>query len=185
MSKFLYKYDINKYLDKAKELILKDYPWVTEDMLDTGYEYKIEKVGNIYEFVAYYEDHKAILDWIKSDKDFYNLLKSRCESNIERHNPIIETFKMPIDNGTSVHGWYLERYEFNKHFYGGYSAFVQAGDRTTGGSRTFFIPNDYFDGTYYEFLDKYLELVPTNHFGMSREEFEDNKELAKFLGFNK
>ena len=65
---------------------------------------------------------------------------------------------------------------------GGYSVFCQAGDRVAGGSRTFFIPPDYFNGTYDEFLDKYIELVPSV-FGFTKEELAEIPELKKFLGY--
>lgn len=189
MSKFLYKYDINKYIDKVYKDVLDLYPWATIDMIKDKYEYAIEKEGNHYEFVSYFknqdgEKSRSVLDFLKTTDDFYELVKNRCEDTLIWNTLIVDTFKMPIESGTSLHGWYLERYEFNKLSTGGYSSFVQAGDRTTGGSRTFLIPQHYFDGTYYEFIDKYVCLVPPNHFGMSREIFEDNKDLAKFLGFS-
>ncbi len=188
MSKFPYKYDINKYLEKAKEIIFDSYPWATEDMLDDKYEYKIEKVGGVYEFVSYYHNYdgeilRKVLTWIKSDSDFYDYIKDMHEYSIQSKNPKYKTFKVPISCGTMLHGWYLERYEFNKHFYGGYSAFVQAGDRVTGGSRTFFIPQDYFDGSFDEFLDKYVKLVSPGAFGMSKEDLKNAEGLKKFLGF--
>ena len=188
MIKFLYKYDINKYLDKAYKEIMNLYPWATIDMIKGRYEYAIEKEGKHYEFVSYYktlegEKARSVLDWINTTDEFFDLVKNRCEDTLVWNTMIVDTFKMPIEYGTSLHGWYLERYEFNKLSTGGYSVFVQAGDRTTGGSRTFLIPQNYFDGTYYEFLDKYFELVPSNHFGISREELEQNKDLIKFLGF--
>ena len=83
-----------------------------------------------------------------------------------------------------ISGWYLERYEFNEHKLGGYSAFVQAGDRVAGGSRTFFIPDSYMKGTYEEFLDKYCELVP-GYFGLGKADLINDKGLKEFLGFKK
>lgn len=186
MAKFIYKYDINKYLDIVYKKVFKLYPWANIDIVKE--EYTIEKIDKKYEFVYYYKNYdgertKRVLDWVKTTDDFLNYVMGSIEDALIWNTPIKETIKIPIERGSSVHGWYLERYEFNKLTTGGYSVFVQAGDRTTGGSRTFLIPQDYFEGTYYEFLDKYVYLVPPDHFGISREELEINKELAKFLGF--
>ena len=186
MGKFIYKYDINKYLDKVYKRVLELYPWTNMDIIKE--EYEIEKIGKKYEFVYYYENYdgertRRVLDWVKTTDDFFDYVIGSIEDSLIWNTPIKETFKMSIERGTSLHGWYLERYEFNKLSGGGYSVFIQAGDRTTGGSRTFLIPQHYFNGTYYEFLDKYISLVPPSHFGFSREEFEEDKELAKFLGF--
>lgn len=186
MGKFLYKYDIDKYLDEAYKKVFDLYPWATKDMLDNRYKYAIEKEGKHYEFIEYYsqdgKEYRRVLDWIKDTKGFLDYIKNNCENHFCWVNPIKETYKPPIEYEKMVSGWYLERYEFNKLLYGGYSVFVQAGDRTTGGSRTFLIPQYFFNGTYYEFLDKYFELVPA-YFGMGRKELETNKELVKFLGF--
>ena len=188
MTKFKYKYDINKYLDDVYKKVFELYPWADKDIIKNKYEYFIEKENNHYEFISYFDNYdgkkyREVLDWLKTTDDFYKLVIGRIEDSLIWNTPIKETFKMPVERGSSIHGWYLERYEFNKLITGGYSVFVQAGDRTTGGSRTFLIPQDYFEETYYEFIDKYLELVPPSHFGMSRVDLEDNKELAKFLGF--
>ena len=189
MKKFLYKYDINKYLDKVYKKILELYPWTNIDMIKCDYEYAIEKEGKNYEFICYYknqngEKSRRVLDWIKTTDHFCEYLKNEIEDSLIWNTTIKETFKMPIESSVSLHGWYLERYEFNKLSTGGYSVFVQAGDRTTGGSRTFLIPQDYFDGTYYEFIDKYVKLVPPSHFGLSIEELQENKDLSNFLGFD-
>lgn len=186
--KFPYGYDINKYLDKAFDLIKETFFWVRKDMFDERYEYDIEKEGNRYEYIVYYTDQdgektRRVLDWCKKPKDFYNIVKSDNEYKITSYNPIKETFKVPIDCGKDAGGWYLERYEFSSHEQGGYSVFVQAGDRVTGGSRTFYIPQDYFKGTYDEFLDKYVKLVYPRAFGMSREDLDNTKGLKEFLGF--
>ena len=51
MNKFLYKYDINKYIDKVYETVLDLYPWATIDMIKGKYEYAIEKENNV---IAYW-----------------------------------------------------------------------------------------------------------------------------------
>ena len=61
---------------------------------------------------------------------------------------------------------------------------VTAGDRTTGGSRDFFITPDCFEAkTYEEFLDRYLEIVPESSFGLGKKDILPDKELQKFLGY--
>ena len=79
--------------------------------------------------------------------------------DFEIANPVKESINVPTSN-TCSGDWYLEAYRIRKHKLGGYSAFVQAGNRSAGGSRTFFIPASYFKQIWDDFLDKYLELVP-------------------------
>ncbi len=186
--KFPYGYDVNKYLDKAFEKIKETFFWVRKDMFDERYEYDIEKEGNRYEYVYYYtnqdgEKSRTIMDWCKTPESFYDIIMTQNEYKIVSYNPIKETFEVPIESGNVIHGWYLERYEFNSHELGGYSVFVQAGDRTTGASRTFYIPQDYFKSTFDEFLDKYVKLVYPGSFGMDKEDLKNTKGLKEFLGF--
>ena len=101
---------------------------------------------------------------------------------IEDENPVTETFDVPASNRLSG-GWYLETYRLQKHQLGGYSAFVQAGNRSAGGSRTFFIPPAYFKLPWEEFLDKYLELVSPGPFYVGRDDLENAKGLKEFLGY--
>ena len=61
---------------------------------------------------------------------------------------------------------------------------VTAGDRTAGGSREFFITPYCFEAkTYEQFLERYLEIVPENSFGLGKKELLPNEELKKFLGY--
>lgn len=179
--KFPYGYDVNVYIDKAIEKMKYTYFWVKKDILDKRYTFSIEKSGNKYQYYYTYEDNdKRVIEG--DGEEFINQIIWFNEWAVEDANPVKDVFEVPGQEGKCSHGWYLERYEFRSHVLGGYSVFCQAGDRTTGGSRTFFIPNEYFDGTYYEFLDKYIELVPP-HFGFTKEELSDIPELANFLGF--
>lgn len=186
--KFPYGYNINKYLDKAFEEIKETFFWARKDMFDERYKYNIEKEGNRYEYVFYYTDQdgeklRSVLDWCDTPEKFYSVVMSHNEYKITGYNPVKDIFKIPFDYGKDLHGWYLERYEFRSHELGGYSVFVQAGDRTTGGSRTFYIPQDYFDGTFEEFLDKYVKLVYPGSFGMDKEDLRNAEGLKEFLGF--
>lgn len=181
--KFPYDYDINKYLDKALEKLKETYPWAELKMLK--YKYEIEKENNKYEYISYYKWNDGEIERKIIDGDGEEFIERIINDNyywIEDANPIKETFKFPLPTGVELHGWYLERYEFNKHIKGGYSAFVQAGNRSTGGSRTFFIPPKYLEGTFEEFLDEYIKLVPAS-FGLTREDLRKIDGLKEFLGF--
>ncbi|MCR5148316.1 MAG: hypothetical protein K6C35_05025 [Eubacterium sp.] len=91
-----------------------------------------------------------------------------------------------VPGGTAdLNGWYLEKYIISRLQTGDYKVYVQAGNRTTGGSREIFITPYCFEAeSYEEFLDRYLEIVPGNAFGMSKEDLLPNKELRQFLGYD-
>ena len=186
--KFPYGYDVDKYIDKALDIMKETYSWATRELFNKQYSYNIEKVNDEYEYVEYYRWNDGTVDRKVQAKDAKEFIQQIINDNsywIEEYNKVKETYKVPSQEGKMVSGWYLERYEIRSHELGGYSAFVQAGDRTTGGSRTFFIPPKYFEEeTYDKFLDKYLELVP-GYFGMGKSDLINNKELKKFLGYKK
>ncbi len=182
--KFPYGYDVDKYIDKAIEKMAYTYPWVKKEILDKRYEYVIEKINNSYQYAYIYHwsdsSEKTILK-IDGEKFIEQIMWDQ-EHVVQEYNKIKDVFVVPGQSGKILHGWHLENYEFRSHKLGGYSVFCQAGDRVTGGSRTFFIPPSYFDGDYDEFLDKYIELVPSS-FGFTREELANIPELKKFLGY--
>ena len=183
--KFPYGYNVNKYIDKAIEEMKYTYPWVNKEQFDKRYEYLIEKIDNRYQYVYKYHWQDSSIDKNILDVDgkgFIEQIIMHQEDIVQEYNEIKEVFVVPGQSGKSVHDWHLENYEFRKHKLGGYSVFCQAGDRVTGGSRTFFIPPSYFAGTYEEFLDKYIELVPPS-FGFTKEELSKIAELKKFLGY--
>ena len=110
------------------------------------------------------------------------LLASDHDWELERANPVKESFSVPAT--TKCWGdWHLEIYQIRKHELGGYSAYVQAGNRSAGGSRTFFIPRSYLKLPWEEFLDKYLDLVSPGPFYVSRANLENAEGLKEFLGF--
>ena len=185
--KFPYGTDIDIYIDKALEKMQFTYPWATRELLDEKVSYAIEETDGQMEFVRYYTwdsgrtdrevkdlEKRSIVDYIAGDQAWY----------IELANPEKDVFEVPFEYGTDAHGWTLERYEFRTHVLGGYSSMVQAGNRSTGGSREFFIPPSYLEGTFSEFLDKYCEMVPGGAFGLYREDLENTPGLKEFLGFN-
>ena len=182
--KFPYGYNVDKYIDKAIEKMKYTYPWVNKKIFDKRYKYSIEKIDNNYEYISTYHYNKeTIRNILKCDGEkFIQEIIYNQEYAVEEANPVKEVFKVPGQSGKILHDWHLENYEFRSHVLGGYSVFCQAGDRVTGGSRTFFIPNDYFKGDYNEFLDKYIKLVPPS-FGFTKDELLNIPELKTFLGY--
>lgn len=183
--KFPYGYDVNTYIDKALEQMKKLYPWAKKTMLRKNWSYAIEQVDGEYQFVTYF-------DWGKNDierqvlncdgEEFIETIIDHHHDWIEDENPVTETFDVPA-SCRCLGGWNLETYRLQKHQLGGYSAFVQAGNRSAGASRTFFIPPANFKLPWEEFLDKYLELVPPGFFYADRDDLEKAKGLKEFLGY--
>lgn len=186
--KFPYGYDVNKYIEIAYSKLKEKYPWFKEEMVNTKTKYTIEKISNKYKYCSYaiYSDGTSKRYSYDYDSDeFINYIVSDCSFYVECANDTKDIFKVPFEGGTDAHGWYLERYEFRTHKLGGYSSFVQAGDRCTGGSREFFLPDSFFEGTFDEFLDKYIELVPGGAFGLYKSDLQEVDGLKEFLGFTK
>ena len=59
--KFPYGYDLNAYIDKAFEQMKADFPWATRDMIAEHTYYGIEKVGDDYQYVRYYNTYDGKL----------------------------------------------------------------------------------------------------------------------------
>lgn len=185
IKKFPYGYDVNAYIDKAFEQMKKDFPWATRDMIAEHTNYGIEKVGDDYQFVSYHSRYDGSLKAYPEDIDseeFIRRLASGHDWELEKANRVKATLDVPATNRCSG-DWFLEIYRIQKHELGGYSAFVQAGNRSAGGSRTFFIPASYLKLPWEEFLDKYLELVNPGSFYVGRDDLENTEGLKEFLGF--
>ena len=183
--KFPYGYDVNAYIDKAFELMKEEFPWATGDMITKNTNYGIEKVDGDYQYVSYYSQNDGTLKAYPEDIDceeFIRRLASGHDWDLEIANPVKETIDVPATN-TCRGDWFLEIYRIQKHELGGYSAFVQAGNRSAGGSGTFFIPASYLKLPWDEFLDKYLELVNPGSFYVDRNDLENAEGLKEFLGF--
>ena len=183
---FPYGHNIDKYIEEAIDKLKYTYPWTTREMIEKHLKYTIEKVGNRYHYIEYskYANGEERREDLGNDYNkFISHVIDYSSFYIENENDVIETFKFDLPGGVESHGWYLEQYYFRKHEYGTYSAYVQAGNRSTGGSRSFFIPPSYFASkTYDEFLDKYCELVPAN-FGLTKQDLLKVKGLKEFLGY--
>ena len=183
--KFPFGYDVNAYIDKAFEQMREDFPWATRDMIAEHTNYGIEKVGDDYQYVSYHAKYDGTLEARPNDIDseeFIRRLSSGHDWELESTNPVKETMDVPASCRCSG-DWFLEVYRIQKHELGGFSAHVQAGNRSAGGSRTFFIPASYFKLPWEVFLDKYLELVPPGSFYVDRDDLENAVGLKEFLGF--
>lgn len=197
-SKFPYGLDVKVYLDKAAERIKEKYyyHWADPSQFHKQYRYAIEEDNGQYHFIHYTlfaEDdiQREVLDenplnsWnqARNGEEYIELIAKDNELSVYYANPKVANYKVRFQAGLEVDHWYIERYEFNKHKTGDYSAFVQAGDRTTGGSRDFFIPPHFLRGTFEEFLDRYQTLVPGEKFGLFKKDLIQDEGLKKFLGF--
>ncbi|SCW48075.1 Predicted pyrophosphatase or phosphodiesterase, AlkP superfamily [Ruminococcaceae bacterium YRB3002] len=182
---FILGTDIDAYLEEALRRLRKKYFWAAKELFDTHYTYRIEETDGKKEFVYIYTwddgtskryaegwDGEMFIEQIVNDQNWA----------IERANEVREVLDVRPDYGVDCHGWCLERFEFRSHVLGGYSAFVQAGDRCAGGSREFFFDEDQMSGTFEEFLQKNGELL-SGAFGLTSDYMRSFKGLKEFLGF--
>ena len=177
--------DVDAYVDDALKRLKKKYPWAKKSLFNKSYRYAIEDVDGKKKFIKYYDWDDGTFSRYDDDWDgelFINEIISDQESYITDANKVKDVFDVRPHTGVQMHGWYLERFEFRSHVLGGYSAFVQAGDRCTGGSREFFFTPEQMSGTFAEFLDSNTELL-SGHFGLTRDYMEKFEGLKEFLGF--
>lgn len=184
MKKFPYGYDVNAYIDKAFEQLKENFPWATRDMIAEDTNLDIEKMGDDYQYVRFYMENGIR----KSDPidiecaEFISRLYSGHEWRLEHANPVKEEIDVPTTT-TNSGDWFLEIYRIRKHVKGGYSTYVQAGNRSAGGSRTYFIPASYFKLPWEEFLGKYLDLVTAGACYVDRSDLKNCPGLKEFLGY--
>ena len=182
--KFKLGTDINVYLDKAFNSVKKDYRWLDKKMLAKSWQYDIQRVDGDLEFVRKYcnESEYSVYD-VESAERFIECLEYDYQSAALRENKTVASYA-PEFGHISIYGWNLESYVFYRLESGDYKVSVTAGDRTAGGSREFFITPYCFEAkTYEQFLERYLEIVPENSFGLGKKELLPNEELKKFLGY--
>jgi hypothetical protein len=182
--KFRYGLDIKAYLERAYANVKKDYRWLNKKMLGKSWRYAIKQVDGDWEFVRAFKgerkysvcDHSTAESFIQSvEHDYQNAALAA--------NPAVDVYAVPLRR-VEIYGWFLERYEFLKLKTGDYKVNVQAGNRTTGGNREFFITPSCFEAdTYEEFLDRYLKIVPGRSFGLEKEDLLPDQKLKKFLGY--
>ena len=182
--KFAYGYDIDVYLEKAYEKVKKDYRWLEKSMLEECWQYAIRQVNGEWEFVRKSGEEDEYRVWDVSSADgFLKDVEREYQDAALKANPVVEEHPVPFGS-VDINGWGLEKYIVYRLQSGDYKVYVQAGDRTTGGSRTFFITPDCFEAENYEaFLDRYLEIVPGGSFGLGKADLMANPELKKFFGY--
>ena len=183
-TKFKYGTDIEIYLDKAYKIVKKDYRWLEKEMLKEYCRFDIKKVGGDPEFVrAYKGDSKFyVVDVRDADHFIDNAVHAYKEAALSA-NPVVDTYEVPHGH-IDINGWNLERYRFYRLKTGDYKVTVQAGNRSTGGSRDFFITPDCFkEKSYDKFLDRYLKIVPADGFGLDKKDLISDEKLKKFLGY--
>ena len=166
---------VNKYLEKTLENIKEIHPWVTKEALSKDYKYKMEEDL----FVAYFQEEVLRKTPIIEEERIVKEIMNDQVGWIESQNLVKEVFKLS-HNGEDIGGWTLENYEFRKHEKGGYSSNITAGNRSAGGSRTFFIPSSFLKGTFDDFIQKYNNMVP-GPFILTKDLIKQNPDLKKFL----
>ncbi len=182
--RFKFGTDVNVYLEKAFNNVKKDYRWLDKKMLAKSWQYDIRRVGGDLEFVRKYwnESEYSVYD-VESAERFIQCVEYDYISAALQANKVVASYE-PHFGHIEIHGWNLERYVFHRLHSGDFKVSVTAGDRTTGGSRDFFITPYCFEAkTYEEFLDRYLEIVPEHSFGLGKEELLPDKKLREFLGY--
>ena len=182
--KFKFGTDISVYLEKAFKNVKKYYRWLDKKMLKKTWQYDIQKVDGDLEFVRrYWDERKYSVYDVESAEQFIEWVENDYRSMALRANKTVATYAVPHGH-VELHGWNLESYVFHKLKSGDYKVSVTAGDRTTGGSRDFFVTPGCFEAkTYEEFLDRYLEIVPDYSFGLGKKDLLPNKDLKEFLGY--
>ena len=128
------------------------------------------------------DDRQTVLNCSSAER-FIEIIEDEYQGKALRANPVVAEY--PVSFGhIELHGWNLENYVFAKLKTGDFKVTVQAGDRVTGGSRDFFVKPYCFEAkTYGDFLDRYLEIVPAESFGLSKEALLSDKKLKEFLGY--
>lgn len=182
---FLLGTDVDAYVNEALKRLKKQYPWAKKSLFKKNYRYAIEDVDGQQKFIKYYDRDDGTSSRYDKDWDgelFINEIISDQESYITNVNEVKDVLDVRPAGDVKCHGWYLEIFEFRSHVLGGYSAFVQAGDRSAGGSREFFFTPEQMSGTFEEFLDSNTELL-SGHFGLTRDYMEQFEGLKEFLGF--
>ena len=182
--KFKLGTDISVYVEKAFNNVKKDYRWLDKKMLSKTWQYDIQTVDGDLEFVRRYRDESeySVYD-VESTEQFLEWVEHDYQSLALRENKTVASYA-PDFGHITLHGWNLESYVFHKLKSGDYMVSVTAGNRSTGGSRDFFITPYCFEAkTYDEFLDRYLEIVPDYSFGLGKKDLLPDKALKKFLGY--
>ena len=153
-------------------------------MLRRHCQFAIIQVDGEWEFARKFKDDKEfhVYDCSPADR-FIECVENEYQETALRANTVVAQYAVPFGH-VEISGWNLEKYVIYKLKTGDYKVSVTAGDRMTGGSRDFFITPDCFEAkTYEEFLDRYLEIVAGNSFGLGKKDLLPNKKLKEFFGY--
>ena len=177
--------DAGKYVKEALKRLKDKYPWATMKRLDRHYSYAVEETDGRKEFVKYYTGDNGKIERYAKGWDgelFIREIINDHQTHIEYMNGVKEVFKAKPDRTVELSGWDLEIFEFRLHELGGYSAYVQAGNRSAGSSRTFFFKPEDMKGSFEEFLDRNAELF-SGRYGPDKNYMRKLKGIKEFLGF--
>ncbi|WP_019001880.1 hypothetical protein [Succinimonas amylolytica] len=184
--RFPYGFCADVYLAKALEKLRLTHPWAEAGMFSRDFSYAVEEENGRMVFVRYCRAGNKSVREVR-DLDSAAFIDSVISDNVydvERANPVKEVFDIPLPPGISIGSdWVLEKYQFRTHELGGCSSMVQAGNRVTGGNREFFIPPEFFRGSFDDFLEQYNRMVP-GAFGLDRDYLKGVSGLGEFLGFS-
>ena len=182
--KFKFGTDIEVYLEKVYENVKKDYRWFDKGMIKNLWRYTIKQIDGDWEFVREYDNGSSdsVLDYSSAERFIEGIEDEYRQAALDA-NPVVSSYEVPF-SGVDCCGWNLEKYIVSKLGSGDYKVFVQAGNRSTGGSREFFITPYCFEAeSYEEFLERYLKIVPGSHFGLSKKDLIHDEGLKNFLGY--
>ncbi len=183
--KFRLGMDIKVYLDKAYENVKKEYHWLSKELIrkNQDYYYSIMQPEEDWEFVKTYKTGGDYICECGTSEAFIESVENDYRQLALSANKVVDMYEVPFGH-VVIHGWNLERYDIYKMETGDYKVNVTAGDRVAGGSREFFItPHCFKAKSYEEFLDRYLEIVPGESFGLTKKDLLSDKKLKKFLGY--
>ena len=88
--KFPYGYDVNAYIDKAFEQMKADFPWATREMIAEHTCYGIAKVGDDYQYVAYWNNDEGSVKHIpkkQTAKDSLGASPKAMNGNLNGRTP--------------------------------------------------------------------------------------------------
>ena len=181
---FRYGRDIGVYLEQVYETAKKECTWLEKNMLDNSWHYAIKQFNGDWEFVREENDTNrfSVCDCSTADNFIKSLICAYQQAALLA-NPAAAEYAVPFGK-VELNGWFLERFGFSKLQARDFKMDIQAGNRSAGGGREFFITSYCFEAeSYGEFLDRYLEIVPGERFGLYKEDLLPKEELKQFLGY--
>lgn len=189
--KFPYGLDADVYVDKAFAIVKEEYPWARRDTVDRAFHYTIEKIGEYHQYVQHRKDedgseYSSVREHCNTGDDFIASVVADFTECLMKGNEVVESYAVPHGSARAGFGgcWNLERYEVSRLESGDFKVYVQAGDRTGGAGRDFYVSAEICKAESYDaFLDAYQEIVPGGAFGLYKEDLIGDEKLKKFFGF--